>query len=147
VPLQVIAKVLVELVFELLDVPEKENAARSFVTFAASVAHRCSAPQSVKLDNVDQHMIVVNQNDMVPDDYIPMMARRRRKLTAKVRGCGVILPAKVRRDRFPPFQLSFLLGGQAILISKTFGGMALMLGVPIVGDLTVVLVELPVFLG
>jgi hypothetical protein len=41
VPLQVIAKVLVELVFELLDVPEKRNAARPFVTFAASVT-RCA---------------------------------------------------------------------------------------------------------
>jgi hypothetical protein len=33
-----------ELVFDLLDVPEKKNAARSFVTFAASVAHRLRAP-------------------------------------------------------------------------------------------------------
>ena len=37
VPLQVIAEVLVELVFDLLDLPEKKNAARPFVTFAASV--------------------------------------------------------------------------------------------------------------
>ena len=95
-----------ELAFELFDVPEKKNAARS-VTFAASVAHRlcrCSAPQSVKLDNVAQHVIdVVNQSDMLPDSYIPMMGRRRRKLTAKVRGDGVSLLAKVRRERFPRF--------------------------------------------
>jgi hypothetical protein len=35
VPLQVLAEVLVELVFDLLDVPEKRNAARSLLTFAA----------------------------------------------------------------------------------------------------------------
>jgi hypothetical protein len=67
-------------------------------------------------------MTVVNQNDMLPDDYIPMMARRRRKVTPKVRGCGVIPLAKVRRERSPSFQLSFFLGGEAILISKTFWG-------------------------
>jgi hypothetical protein len=48
-------------------------------------------------------MIVVNQNDMMPDDYIPMMARRRRKVTAKVTGWGVRLLEKMRRERFPPF--------------------------------------------
>jgi hypothetical protein len=53
-------------------------------------------------DDVDQHVIdVVDQSDMVPDSYIPMMGRRRRKLTAKVRGYGVSLLAKVRMERFP----------------------------------------------
>jgi hypothetical protein len=40
----------------------------------------------VKVDDVERHIIVVNQNDMMPDGYIPMMARRRRKVTAKVTG-------------------------------------------------------------
>jgi hypothetical protein len=84
---------------------------------------------------------------MLPDSYIPMMGRRRRKLTAKVRGGGVSPPAKLRREWFARLQASFVRGGQAILISKTFGGIALMLLVPIAGDLTVVRVELCVLLG
>jgi hypothetical protein len=61
----------------------------------------------MKMDDISHHVIpIVNQSDMLPDSDIPMMGRRRRKLTAKGTGRGVgLLSPRDWRALFLPGRL------------------------------------------
>jgi hypothetical protein len=97
---------------------------------------------AVEMDDRLDLELVVNDANMSADCDVTMIARRRRQLTPEVRGGCVHFIPKVLVKNSTFMQAGFLVGREAVLVSKPGWGMILVLIVPIVCDLTILVVKL-----
>jgi hypothetical protein len=100
-----------------------------------------------EVDEVLNHVLLVDLGHMPSHGDITGIARRRRQLAIQIARNGVLLPAQVGRNRIAWPQVRFPFGRQPVLVSKPRRSFSFVLIVPIVCDLLVVVVEFAVLLA